>query len=367
MRILYVAPQYDYGKPEQGYSFEHNNFYDFLSKSGHELIYFDFLTLLKDLGKERMNSRLLETVNSERPELMFTVLFTDEFDPATVKAISENTNTTTVNWFCDDHWRFENYSRHWAPWFNWVITTAASAIPKYADIGYQNVIKSQWACNHFSYKKIETDFKYDVTFVGQPHGNRRQIIACLKQNGIDVQTFGAGWEAGRVSQDSMIRIFNESRINLNLSNASIPLGGLQNPLFKPAMDRLARALDTIPFGPSIKKAGREVMAIGQNPGTSINTGKQYFEQIKGRNFEVPGCGGFLLAGNVEDLESYYEIGKEVVCFDDNKDLIEKIKYYLAHGDERAAIAQRGYERTIRDHTYARRFEDIFGKIGLTNA
>jgi len=133
------------------------------------------------------------------------------------------------------------------------------------------------------------------------------------------------------------------------------------------MDRLARALDTIPFGPSIKKAGREVMAIGQNPGTSINTGKQYFEQIKGRNFEVPGCGGFLLAGNVEDLESYYEIGKEVVCFDDNKDLIEKIKYYLAHGDERAAIAQRGYERTIRDHTYARRFEDIFGKIGLTNA
>src|SRR3954468_19031812 len=99
MRILYVAPKYDYGKPEQGYSFEHYNFYDFFEQSGHSIIYFDTLTLLKELGKERMNRRLLETAKAEQADLMFTVLFTDELDQATVRQISEDTDTVTLNWF----------------------------------------------------------------------------------------------------------------------------------------------------------------------------------------------------------------------------------------------------------------------------
>src|ERR1051325_1431815 len=131
MRILYVAAKYDYGKPEQGYSFEHYNFYDFFKSSGHQIIYFDTLSLLKELGKEAMNRRLLETAKAEQPDLMFTVLFTDELDPGAVRQISAGTDTVTVNWFCDDHWRFDNYSRDWAPCFDWVVTTAQSAVPKY--------------------------------------------------------------------------------------------------------------------------------------------------------------------------------------------------------------------------------------------
>jgi len=72
----------------------------------------------------------------------------------------------------------------------------------------------------------------------------------------------------------------------------------------------------------------------------------------------------LLTGNAENLGQYYEIGKEVVCFDDRQDLIEKVRYYLKHEDERAAIAQAGYERTKRDHTYPRRFSEIFEQLGM---
>ena len=136
---------------------------------------------------------------------------------------------------------------------------------------------------------------------------------------------------------------------------------------KPALDRFAEALDTIPLGSSIKKVGRNVLALHHNRRTELNDETKYFEQIKGRNFEVPGCGGFLLTGNVEDLESYYEIGKEVVCFENSKDLVDKVGYYLAHDTERAQIARLGYERTLRDHTYACRFEQIFARIGLDHA
>ena len=369
MRILYVAMKYDYGKPDQGYSFEHYNFYHALLNMGHDILYFDFMSLMQQQGRDWMNRRLLEVVRAEKPDLMFTVLFTEEFDPAVVKEISENTDTITLNWFCDDHWRFDNFSRHWAPCFNWSVTTARSALPKFEEMGYKNVIKSQWACNPFLYRKMNLPLKYDVTFVGQPHGNRRETIQKLREAGIDVQVWGGGWDTGRISQEEMMRVFNQSRINLNLSNASVCS---QNaPAMNTACRLISRSLDFVPMGSQIKSIGRGIFsAVAPQDGSSRNRdqstieNKQALDQIKGRNFEVPGCGGFTLTGRAENLEDYYQGGKEVVSFEDAEDLVKKVYYYLDHDEERAAIAQAGYERTMHEHTYVHRFNEIFDCIGL---
>jgi spore maturation protein CgeB len=87
-------------------------------------------------------------------------------------------------------------------------------------------------------------------------------------------------------------------------------------------------------------------------------------QIKGRTFEVPACGGFLLTGAADNLGDYYKDGKEIVVFKDKFDLAEKCKYYLEHEDERKTIAQAGYARTVRDHTYEGRFLEIFKALKL---
>jgi len=376
MRILYAAMKYDYGNPERGLSFEHYNFYHSLLHMGHDILYFDYMTLLQEHGREWMNQRLKEVVASEKPDLLFVILFTDQFDPLVLREITE-TPLPTLNWFCDDHWRFDNYSREWAPCFKWVVTTAASALPKYASLGYHNVIKSQWGCNDELYRKMDVPLKYDVAFVGQPHGNRLQVILALRKAGIKVHVWGAGWESGRLSQEEMIRVFNQSRINLNLSNGSIPTDAPPRvipPTVRPSetfRSRVSRFLDSVPFGSQVKAMGKGWISGLSSPLTasadsgSIETAEaHYIDQIKGRNFEVPGCGGFLLTGNAENLGQYYEIGKEVVCFDDRQDLIEKVRYYLKHEDERAAIAQAGYERTKRDHTYPRRFSEIFEQLGM---
>jgi spore maturation protein CgeB len=365
MQILYVAPKYDYGKPERGYGFEHHNFYDFLERSGHDILYFDFMTLLQRKGREYLNRRLLDIARTEKPDFMFSVLFTDEFSREAIAQVSNLSHTVTLNWFCDDHWRFDNFSSQWAPCFNWAVTTARSALPKYEQLRSPNVIKSQWACNHLLYRKLDLPLLYDVTFVGQPHGNRREIVAALQKRGINVRTYGLGWDGGRVSQDEMIRVFNQSRINLNFSNASVKSGSTQGGVADKGLHWVARSLDRMPFGSAVKKAGSEVFKMVQkaSPANLDTTG--YADQIKGRNFEVPGCGGFMLTPPADDLETYYEIGEEVVCFSGLDDLTEKIKYYLSHENERSAIAARGYQRTVRDHTYAQRFEEIFKIIGLS--
>jgi len=366
MRILYVAPKYDYGKIERGYGFEHYNFYEFFRRSGHAITYFDSVSSFEDLGREGADRHLLELVKSEHPNLMFSVLFKDELNPAVVRDISENTETVTLNWFCDDHWRFESFTRHWAPCFNWVVTTAQSALPKYEQIGYRNAIKSQWACNHTLYRKLDLRFHYDVSFVGQPHGDRRRLIGDLHDAGVEVHLFGAGWEAGRVTQDEMIRIFNQSRINLNLSNASTTPAAEVGAPAAGAPAWMLRTLARVPFGASIRQHGRTFVDRARGLREGAPKGAEYVQQIKARNFEVPGCGGFLLTGDAEDLGKYYAAGTEIVCFDGRGDLVEKIKYYLAHEEERAAIARAGYERTLRDHTYANRFREIFSRLGLTH-
>lgn len=378
MRILYAAMKYDYGQPEQGFSFEHCNFYDSLTHMGHDIVYFDFMTLLKKHGREAMNRRLAEVAKTERPDLMLSVLFKDELEASTLREVADRYGVTTLNWFCDDHWRFDAYTSRWAPCFRWVVTTAESALPKYAALGYHNVIKSQWACNQFMYRKADAASRYDVTFVGQPHGNRRHVIHALREAGINVQVWGNGWKFGRISQEDMIRVFGLSRINLNLANSSVPIGGgseeshennvVPGHIFR---SRMGRVLDRVPFGAQVKAWGKALWrpsstSEADSAGTVVldQLGGTYAEQIKGRNFEIPGCGGFQLTGSADNLEQYYEDGREVAIFHDDDELIDKIRYYLAHEEERSAIAQAGYERTLREHTYVHRFREIFLTMGF---
>lgn len=368
-RVLYVGMKHDYGRPELGLSFEHWNFFHPLHHMGCDILYFDHVGLLKQHGRDAMNRRLREVARAERCDLMFTVLFEDELDKSVVRDISTESDTTTVNWFCDDHWRFEDFSRHWAPCYNWVVTTSKGALPKYQRIGYHNVVKSQWACNHYLYKHLNLPLKHDVTFIGQPHGTRRAVIDAVRAAGINVQTWGRGWENGKIEQDAMIEVFNTSRINLNLSNASV---GLMTPAkrFKRAASRtLDRAgLGTVARGlwRGVKRAAPTPAPANPATNAPAKPQPQGGEQIKGRNFEVPGCGGFMLTGTSEDLDAYYHYDREIACFDSTPQLITKIQYYLAHEDERAAVARAGYERTLREHTYLHRFADIFRQTRLAD-
>lgn len=350
MKIFYIAMKYDYGKKERGLSFEYYNFYDTLLKMNggeHEVIYFPFDELMEAKGKDKMNELLLKSIYETKPELCFFFLFTDEIKKETIQEITEKSGAITLNWFADDHWRFDIYSKYWAPYFSWIATTDSSAPTRYYKIGVKNVIKTQWACNHFLYKPIKISKVYDVTFIGQAHGNRKQVVSKIKHSGIDIQCWGTGWSNGRLSQEKMIQTFSASKINLNLTNPS------------------TRNLSQIA---SLFLKRKRYFIVPRGPREIIDKIKAFIygtrEQIKGRNFEVPGCGAFLLTSDADNLTDYYEDGKEIVIYKNDEDLLEKINYYLKHDKERELIAEKGLRRTLAEHTYEKRFNFIFKAIGL---
>jgi spore maturation protein CgeB len=372
MRILYVAIQYDYGKPEQGFSFEHFNFYDTLIKMGNEIIYFDPVILTRKYGRQEMNRKLVETVKAENPDCLFCVLFGEELDRQVMRDISRKSNVVTLNWFCDDHWRFNTLTKFWAPCFAWSITTDENSLPRYGKIRCKQVILSQWACNHFLYKNHGLPLTHDVSFVGRPHKERIPVFELIRRKGIDIKIWGTGMELGRLDQEDMIKVFNQSRINLNLTASPEPELSLYARTRRILRRWTSNTLDKMPGGNTMKTALRRQRPAQGSSGkrahvdspSSTSHARRYLDQIKGRNFEVPGCGGFLLTKKVDFFGKYYEIGKEVGCYDDMNDLMDKIRYYLDHEEERGRVARAGYERTVREHTYVHRFCEIFDRTGL---
>jgi spore maturation protein CgeB len=351
MKILYVGAKYDYGKPEWGFSFEYRNFYDTLIKMNdrsNKIAHFFFDEIILKEGLDRIDEKLMKSVKEEKPELVFFVGI-GSMKKETVKGITAKSGAMTLVWFGDDHWQFHKLSKHWAPLFHWVATTDPEAVPKYRKIGYKNVILSQWAFNNFDGAFLNLPKVYDVTFVGAAHGNRKNLIKEIEKENIDIKCWGSGWPAGRVSREEMLKIFSQSKINLNFTKSS---GVLWKEL---ALIFLHRNYDR---------------SIGiNNPKYWLDNLRSlppsiWSKQIKGRNFEIPGLGSFFLTEYVNHLEDYYEIGKEIDCFYNFRELVEKIKYYLEHNEEREKIAKSGYERTLRDHTYEKRFNKIFTIMGL---
>jgi len=77
-----------------------------------------------------------------------------------------------------------------------------------------------------------------------------------------------------------------------------------------------------------------------------------------RLFEATGVGSLLVTDWKKNLNEMFEPGKEVVAYRTHGECVEMIEYYLEHDAEREAIAQAGQQRTLRDHTYYDRMQEL---------
>jgi spore maturation protein CgeB len=320
-----------YGEPKREYSFEYFNFYQVLKGIGHEVELFDYATEIKSLGKAVMNQKLLARVQEWRPTLTLFSLYTDQFKTSVVEQLREYTKT--LCFFHDDTWRVE-YSRFWAKHFDFFTTPDVHGEMKYRGIGLPNAVYFPFGCNENITRKMEIPKKYDVSFVGGWHPYREWLIERIRKAGISVEVVGHRWPNGEIDQEGMVRLFNESRINLNLSNS----------------------------------APWDARYLMSSPRALINRlrSKKNIEQLKARMFEVNGCGAFQLSYYVEGLECCYDINREIGVYTDPDDLVGKVKFYLEYSELRESIAAAGYKRTLDDHTFAQHFQKVFQRIGLAD-
>ena len=81
-----------------------------------------------------------------------------------------------------------------------------------------------------------------------------------------------------------------------------------------------------------------------------------------RCFDILGCGGFLMTNYQPELEDLFVIGKDLEAYSSIDELIDKCSYYLSHENERAAIARSGYEKVYSAHTHLHRLKEMLSKV-----
>jgi len=197
-------------------------------------------------------------------------------------------------------------------YFDISVTTSKSAIKKYLVEGC-NPLYSYLGVNDEIYIKKNIPKKYDVSFIGANYGVRGEYIEYLRKKGINVYTRGNGWKEGFASQEEIIDIFNASKIVLGFAT------------------------------------------VGKNDDIYI---------IKGRDFEAPMCGSFYITSYHDELNEWYEVGKEIETYSSKEELLEKIRYYLENEKKRENIAKKGYERCTNTYTSKYFFDTLFNKVGI---
>lgn len=132
---------------------------------------------------------------------------------------------------------------------------------------------------------------------------------------------------------------------------------------------------------AIKQAGIKFKHWNRNQGvwneqhnkmvalTKVNLGcTVYFGPGNGvsvRDYKIMGAGGFLLDLWPEKIHSHFPLqnGKKLMdTYKDPKELVEKIKYYLQHEDERKKIAERGYKWVCENARYIDRMKEVVGHV-----
>lgn len=305
-RILYVALKYDYGDKARGLSYEeYNFFYTLKNIDDIEVVYFDYYSICSKYGEIIANSMLKQAALLENVDTILCLLYKDYFDHDMLRELSEKYPMETILWVFDDDKRYEE-TMVLSQCFNKTVTTIQERYDQRLARGEKSCL-AQFAANHYIYRNYKLPKIYDVVFIGQNFGNREAYVNYLKDNAIDVCVFGLGWSNGRLSQSKMIEIFNKSKIILNFSSS------YGNPELK---------------------------------------------YIKGRLFEIPACGAFLLTEECNELDLYFDIGENIDIFSSCEELLDKVKYYLKHEKIRGEMASKGEQLVLNKYTFERYLREV---------
>jgi len=290
-----------------------------LKKLFGQVILFDPRKKRFDYGLEAMKKMFLNIVIKEKPDYIFAIVgWQGEFDIDYLEKINEISPKTKIITFYGDDDIFFTSTRYYILFADYSLIAQPHYFKLYKKDGVKKVFLTV-GLNTDYLKPINVDKKYDVTFVGTVSPSRIEIIRFLIKNGINVKIWGKGWYYSEFKDfygrpplscsDDILKIRGQSKINLAF--------------------------------------------------TKNRYGELHF---KGRIFENAACKAFQLTEYFPEYLNYFKNNEELIMFKDNKDLLEKIKYYLKHDEEREKIAECAYKKMIKNYDMTAEFKQFFKKV-----
>ncbi len=203
-------------------------------------------------------------------------------------------------WVIDTHLNYDENLRSVGQ-FDYLFTAQKDGAQRFRADG---ILSPKWlplACDPNQHKKVKTGKKYDVVFVGNILGVERE--KCLNT----IKNHFPNNFIGQKFFDEMAETISQGRIVFNRS--------VKNDLNM-------------------------------------------------RLFEALSIGSLLLTNNIDDngQGQLFEDGKHLITYTNEKELVEKIDYFLKHDVEREKIAKTGMNFVHKNHTYQHRMGAILQSV-----
>lgn len=307
----------------------------------------------------------VDTAHRQKPlDLVVTYLSDSHLEPAAIDQVRERT-APIVNFFCNNGHQFHLVRRN-ARHFTRCLVPEAEALPRYRAVGAEPVFFPM-AANPALYRPVPAAVpRYEATFAGQRYAERAGSILALRDAGVDAHSFGSNWIAASAPPDP-----SGESLRLMLVRAAAMCVEGKNPIQairdRNEWDRLRTVHAPALHGPTTDEGyvalfSESRISLGFLILGDTHRTRRPLRQVRLREFEGPMSGAFYLTGWIEELALHYEIGKEIVCYRSREEMVDLCRYYLAHETERERIRRAGHERARRDHTWQRRFQDLFATL-----
>lgn len=236
----------------------------------------------------------------------------------------------TAMWFVED-WAVFSYWQAFAPLYDFFFTIQREPfLTKLAAAGQRRAWYLPLAADPAVHRPVELTpgerrlYGSDVAFVGAGYPNRRLALRAFA--GMDLRIWGNDWDGeeilapylqrggARIDTEEIVKIFCATRVNLNLHSSV-------------------------------------------RPGVTVADG----DFVNPRTFEIAACGAFQIVDRRALLPELFA-EDELAVVDSLEAMVAATRHFLAHEDERIAMAQRARRRVLAEHTYRQRMEELLATV-----
>jgi spore maturation protein CgeB len=337
LRVLVVLPLYGGSLPvgrfcveglkELGHTvevFEAPSFHSAFSALKDLRVTTDRLEYLENSFLQVVSQAVLAKVETFEPDLVLC-LAQAPLNRQALKRLRKD-GVATAMWFVEDY-RLFTYWRGFAPFYDFfAVIQHEPLLSELRDIGVDNALYLPMAALPSMHRKLELSpaeqrkYGSDVSFLGAGYPNRR--IAFRQLTHLDFKIWGTEWDGepllerhvqmkgARISSEDCVKIYNATRINLNLHSS----------------------VDA-----------RELVSGG--------------DFVNPRTFELAACGAFQLVDRRTLMGDLFA-DDELVTFGSMEELLDNIQTYLGDESARVAVAEKAKARVLRDHTYTARMRTL---------
>lgn len=382
------------------YRWKAYNYRDFISaleNMGHDLDIFFYD--IKDFdGDSDFSFYMKEQLKNKKYDVVMSINYF-----TVISNVCEKNKIPYISWNCDSM-LISMYNQSIFNQCNYIFTFDFAEVKKFKAMGVKHIFYLPLAAeierlNHLIFKekkcaetRSKNEERAEISFVGNLYErNRYDMIEPALPDYLrgyldaslwaQINISGGNLLSEMLTEEILIQLSEyfqlekreESFADLNLIFCSTVLGfkaaNLERELYLNALS-LSHKVDLYTDSeteqmPLVKNRGRldyweKMPIVFYHSKINLNfTIPNILDGMPLRILDIMASHGFCLTTYREDLLRHFENGKELVIFEGKEDLLRKADYFLEHEKEREYIAEQGYQKIKKYHTYAVRLQELF--------